>query len=694
MLRAMRLTYLSCALAVIAASGFAAAPALAADRGALVRAENDTLVYPPEFFVDFNPQTALDMVSRVPGFSIQGGGGSRGLSGSLGNVLINGRRPSSKNGVATLLSRLPAASVERIELIRSPLPGIDMAGQDQVVNVIVSGDGSWNGTWTGRIRAFENERLVPEGNVSATRTQGLSSLTLAVSLDGHADGRDAERRFFLADETFLGNEIERNQQSFFDVTPSLAWTREFEAGHALRVDARVWTWGFGNNRNGTSFDANGTPTGFEAALSDTSAWGGEGTVDYDHVFNETWSAKLTGLQRYTDQDEDDFFDFFGADGGFRERIRIVEAETEGESVLRSELRRAQSDDRSWTFAIEGAFNFLDGDLAITSDTGAGPVAVPLPVSDVRVEERRVDASLQHIWRVSDALTLDITGAVERSEISQTGDAEQTRELTYIKPEFLAIWTPNETDQFRLSLVRQVDQLSFGEFVSSVNVNDNVTNVGNPNLEPERRWRLQADWERRFWEEGTLTLLVRHEWVEGVSDIVPFGTTGGEGPGNLGDGRRLRFQANLDLPTDRLGIPGGLLSMSGMTRETLVDDPITGEERRFRNDEDWRFNIDFRQDLPERGLAWGMDYRVQGKEDFYRRARFERTTPSRGNIDFFVEARLPRGLTARVGGDLNLGDSERERFDWPVSRADGFPTEIERRATNEDGVVYFELTGTF
>jgi outer membrane receptor protein involved in Fe transport len=336
---------------------------------------------------------------------------------------------------------------------------------------------------------------------------------------------------------------------------------------------------------------------------------------------------------------------------------------------------------------------LDGDVDITEDNGSGPVPVDLPVSDTRVEERRVDASARQIWRVTDTLTVDTTLAVEFSEIAQTGDAEQERTFTYFKPAFNAIWTPSDANQFSLSLTRTVGQLSFGEFISSVNVNDDTTNLGNPNLEPERTWRLQADWERRFWEEGTLTLLMRHEWVDAVADVVPLGF-GSEGPGNLGDGTRLRFQGNLDLPTDRLGIPGGLLSLGGMFRETQVTDPITGLERRFRNDEDWRWSADFRQDLPQLGFAWGVDYNVQGAEDFYRTSRFERVTPPRGNIDVFVERRFDNGLTAQVGADLNLGTRDRERFDWPVSRADGFPTEIERRSVNDDGVLYFEVSGVF
>lgn len=688
----MRQTLLTCA-ASLALAGALTVPAQANDRSEFVTVEDDVLTYAPAFFTDFNPQTALDMVNRVPGFSVSGGGGSRGLAGTLGNVLIDGRRPSSKNGVATLLSRLPASAITEIQLIRAPIPGIDMASQEQVVNVITSQSGSWTGAWEARARVFENERIVTVGEISATRATANGSLTLALDLAGHAEGNTAERRFFLADETFLGSENERNQRSFYDVTPSLAWQRDFEHGHALRVDSRVWAWRFRNTRNGTSLDAGELETGFDAAQSRTEAWGTETTVDYDHVFSGAWSGKLTSLQRYESKDESDFFDFFGASGQFASRVDIIEAETSGESVLRGEIRRASSDARSLTLALEGAFNFLDGSVDITEDDGTGPVPVALPVSNTRVEERRVDASAQQIWRVSDTFTLDGVVAVEFSEISQTGDAEQKRTFTYFKPAFNAIWTPNDADQLKVSLVRSVGQLSFGEFVSSINVNDDTTNLGNPDLEPERTWRLQADWERRFWQEGTVRLLVRHEWVEAVADVVPVGLSS-DGPGNLGDGTRLRFQINADIPTDNLGISGGLFSVGAMTRETKVTDPVTGVERRFRNDEDWRFNLNFRQDLPQSGFAWGTSYSLQGDEDFYRTSRFERVRAPRGNINGFVERRFENGLTAEVGANLRMGENERIRYDWPTTRADGFPTRIERRSINDDGVLYFEVSGVF
>jgi len=653
------------------------------------------LVFEPVFFADYNPQTALDLVSRVPGFSLQGGNNGRGLDNALGNVLIDGRRPSSKAGVQTLLQRLPAATILRVELISSPIPGIDMAGQDQVVNVITDRSGGWSGAWSGEGRLFESGRLIPRAEASATRSSANSTLTLAVDLTGHANGRDTVRESFdLLNDNTLDRRIEdRVQDRFWDLTPSLGYQRQFEAGHSLRIDARVWAWEFAGNRSGFTTNGQSVLTGSSASRSKTEAYGTEVSADYDHQLNDFWSLKLTALQRLTTRDSNDRFVDFDSSGAPDDITRIEDTENEGESVLRLEARQTFSSDRSRTYILEGAYNFLEGDFDLFEDNGSGEVEIAVPVSDTRVEEHRFNAGVSELWRLSPHWTLDATAAVEFSRIAQTGDAEKERTFTYFKPEATLTWTPREVDQVRFSLRRSVGQLSFGDFISSVDVVDDISNQGNPDLEPARTTAAQVEWTRRFWEEGALILVLRHEWVEGVLDSVPVGTSG-NAPGNLGDGERSWVSFVLDLPTDRLGLSGGLLSLNGRLRDTNVTDPVTGLDRRFRGDEDWRFGMDFRQDLPDWGFAWGFDYNVQGDEDFYRRGEFSRTSVQKLNLDVFVEKQVWGGLTARLGLDVNGGTSTRDRYRWPVSRDIGFPTSLERREQDADGFVTFGLRGTF
>src|SRR3546814_18956906 len=65
----------------------------------------------------------------------------------------------------------------------------------------------------------------------------------------------------------------------------------------------------------------------------------------------------------------------------------------GETIARLGLTHSHSDTLSFNAALEGAYNFLDGDSRLRENG----VDVPLPGSDVRIRERRGDASLGATW---------------------------------------------------------------------------------------------------------------------------------------------------------------------------------------------------------------------------------------------------------------------------------------------------------
>src|ERR1700748_2981136 len=64
---------------------------------ALATPEQGISVYPAAFFADSRPATANDMISRLPGFTLDTGTSARGFAGTAGNVLIDGAGPSAKS---------------------------------------------------------------------------------------------------------------------------------------------------------------------------------------------------------------------------------------------------------------------------------------------------------------------------------------------------------------------------------------------------------------------------------------------------------------------------------------------------------------------------------------------------------------------------------------------------------------------
>jgi outer membrane receptor protein involved in Fe transport len=116
-----------------------AGPALAQEAPARPAAasQGGVIAYTPADFAASRPNTALDMVNRLPGFTVDVGDLVRGFAGAAGNVLIDGQRPTSKSELLTdTLARIPIDQVERIDIIRGGAAGIDMQGRTVIANVI------------------------------------------------------------------------------------------------------------------------------------------------------------------------------------------------------------------------------------------------------------------------------------------------------------------------------------------------------------------------------------------------------------------------------------------------------------------------------------------------------------------------------------------------------------------------------
>ena len=106
------------------------------------------------------------MVSRLPGFTLDTGSSARGFAGTAGNILVNGARPTAKtDDLPTILRRIPAAKVERIDLIRGGAPGIDMQGQSVVANIVRRADAGSQVIITANNTLIEDGEWVPGGGI-------------------------------------------------------------------------------------------------------------------------------------------------------------------------------------------------------------------------------------------------------------------------------------------------------------------------------------------------------------------------------------------------------------------------------------------------------------------------------------------------------------------------------------------------
>ena len=557
--------------------------------------QQGVLVFMPDFFASQQPVTALDMVSRVPGFSVVDGDGSRGFQGSVGNVLINGARPASKNDTGSgVLSRTLVAQVERIELVRGGAPGIDMQGFSVVANVITRDQSSRQSIFTGNAVLYEGGNDTYGGTWQFTARDGDRTWGFTLS-----DGFDVN------DSNGVGPVLRR------DGAGALLRSEEFSndqrsGGHALRMNyASPFLGGLIDltARYGVN-DYENLTLQTSPTVRRESRYQEEGSSgEFGAVFTRPLGSRLTSETRFIHE--------FSDNNGIslsRTTLSGVGSPEQGfasdskasETILRSLVRFEQSANLTWESGGEVAYNMLETDQAFS----VGGIPVPLPSASVKVEETRGELFGKGAWRIRDNFSVESGLRLEGSTISQSGDAESEKTFTFIKPRLLATWTPGAANQFRVRFEREVGQLDFNAFAASAELqNENVLG-GNIDLEPEQRWISELAYERRFWGDGVISLTLRHDEITDAIDVIPL-EDGLSAAGNIGDGTLDRLAVNVQAPLDRFGFSGGRITARNTWNHTEVTDPTSGRTRPISNVPKSHAVIVLAQDVKSWNLQWNL-----------------------------------------------------------------------------------------
>jgi hypothetical protein len=587
--RLLVLTPLSLALAAPVLAQTAPSPAAPqAEAG-----QQGVLVFTPDFFAGQQPVTALDMVSRVPGFSVIDGDGSRGFQGSVGNVLINGSRPASKNDTgSSVLSRTLVAQVERIELVRGGAPGIDMQGFSVVVNVITRDQSSRQSIFTGNAVLHDGGNDAFGGVWQFTaqdgdRTWGFT-LTEGFTVNDSRGVGPVVRRDGLGN--LLRSEDYFSDQKNGDTSLRVNYASPFLGGQ-IDLTARYGLNDF------EALDLQTSPTARREATNQEDGSSGE----FGAVFTRPFGSRLTSETRF-------IHEFDAGDSGSLSRTRLngvdgpeqrFTTESKGaETILRSLLRYEHAPGLGFEAGAEVAYNTLETEQAFSS----GGVPVPLPSASVKVEETRGELFGNGTWRVRDNLSIESGLRVERSTISQSGDANQEKTFSFIKPRLLATWTPMPNNQFRVRFEREVWQLDFSDFAASANLEDENVSGGNTDLVPQQRWISEFAYERRFWGDGIISVTLRHDEIRDAIDVIPL-EDGLSAVGNIGDGTLDRLSVSIQAPLDRFGFSGGRIHARNNWNHTEVTDPTSGEVRRISAGRPSHPLITIAQDIKSWNLQW-------------------------------------------------------------------------------------------
>ena len=629
--------------------------------------ERDLVSYPASFFDRFRPVTALDIVNQVPGFQLEGGFNNnnvRGFANAAGNVLIDDRRPSAKrDSLGNILSRIPAASVERIELIRGQVRGIDLRGDSQVVNIILREGIPASVQWqTGIRQTFGFGSLTPSGRISLSDNWKGIDYNVGINARRNAVGRIGTEDIFDP----VGNSTEsrfndRNNRNGF-ITTNLnvaAWLGEsfiqintnLNYGKRRSFTDSIRTNELTDTREDIFFDNVETEPNYEFGL------------DIERLLFADLQMKgiflyVQGNQEFSNKQTDT--DSNNIQTLFREAIGTQDS---NEFIGRLELDWSGFTNHAIQANIERAYNVLDSTLTQTDDTGSGPVIIDVPGANSRVEEVRWDFLLKDTW-VLGRFELDYGLGAEASTITQTGDTELERDFFFIKPQAILSYSAQNSDQTRLNLLREVAQLDLENFVSGTVFLDDDLALGNPNIKPDATWKLELSHEKRFGGDAVVKLTVFHHWISDVLDLLPI-TADFEAPGNIGDGSRWGMLWESTIPLNWLGLVAAKLDLKARWQDSTVVDPVTGQNRSlsvgsisggpvfFNIENKYAFEIDYRQDFQAKRFAWGWSFWERGKQLQFKVNELEIYNEG---IEFraFIETTRWAGIKIRVSGE-NLLD---------------------------------------
>ena len=652
-------------------------------------------VFTREYFEQYAPVTAADMVQQLPNFTLSIEDTKRGLGQGGINILINGARLSGKNNDAnSALSRISSTSVARIEILDGA--SLDIPGLSGTVANIITNQNTFSGSWKYRAEVQNRSRANLfgfEGSVSGT--SGPFEYAIGIT---SAPSRDTE----TGPEVIVdaqGNIVETRDElalAFRD-NPKISTEITFNPsnGHVGHLNANYQRSNFRfEERSIQTAQSNTGTTGQRLIANSDDSWNGEVGVDY--AFDAgPGNLKLIAITRRSDSNFASNFSTYDQTGQILESIFDQDV-TEGETIARAEYSVSQDNIRDWQLDVEGAFNYLESDATLRETDNTGTlVPIIFPNSSSRVEEQRVETNLTHNWKASEKLNVQASAGVEYSEISQTGPEGLTRDFVRPKGFVSATYQAESALTVRAKVERSVGQLDFETFISSVNLADDIASAGNPQIVPAQSWDAELEIEKS-WNNGVSgTLKVYGQHIDDLVDRVPL-PNGGDAPGNIDGADAFGVELIGTVLLDNFGLKGAKIDLELEARETSLSDPLTQVDRRFNESLVSRYQIDFRHDIPGTEWAWGAFLENYREAPGFRLNQVTHFTQSEPELRMFVEHKNVLGLTVRADVmNVYSTDYNLTRNRWTGgNRVDGNFSGFEKRVRDAAPKFGLTISGTF
>ena len=660
---------------------------------------NATRTFVPEDFARFTPRTALDMVAQIPGFQIEAQDNSqRGFGQATGNVLINGQRLSGKsNDAVEALGRIPTTSVIRIEVqdgAQLDIPGLS----GQVVNVITNQTTNGiSGAWTAETVFRDNlDPSFLNGTLSVSGKYKALDWTISLENENPRRGNAGIENVFDVANTLI--EVRDEETRFANEEPrgqlTLAWRPE--SGAIANFNLSYEQRNFEGREIGFRSPV-GLPAENTLRLFNFGNDGREGEISGDYEFGfGPGRLKLIGLYNIsTGSRANQVVTTLLVDNSFGGSLFTQDSD-EQEAIGRLEYAYAPGQGRDWQVSLEGAFNSLENVSNLFEVNQQVGLIQNLDILDdtTEVEELRGEANLTHSRRLTPQLNAQASLGVELSELSQSGPSGLTR--FFVRPKGFAslAWTPTTSTTISTRIEREVGQLDFFDFVSTVNLNLENEQTGNPDIVPQQAWLGEVEWEQRLGSYGAFTVRTYGELITDIVDQIPISDTD-EAPGNLDNAQRFGVEVNTTLRLDELGLRGVQLELEAEARNSRLDDPLLGNTRRINRDLVSRIFTEVRWDVPSTPFALGVNYNLRRESRDFRLDQATQRANRRGNLGAFLEHKDIFGLTGVIAVRNILNEIDFEERAVFVNRRNDSPLDfLETRERTFKPILRLELRGSF
>lgn len=578
-----------------------------------------TEAFENDYFAQYAPATAFDMIIRIPGFNLSSANFGRGLGQGGANVLINGDRLTGKTDVRDQLARISAKNVVRVEIADGASLGIPgLSGQ--VANILTSSTGlSGTFEWSPEFRP----NLKPNwfrGNATLSGETGKLTYVIGIKNEAFRQGGYGLETLIDADGVLFETRDETRQRYADRPGASVDLTWKPREDHTANLNFEINQFDFqGIERSiRTAQTVDGTDL-FTVFADSEDEWNMSIGADYEFPISLGGSnGKLKTIGYYRFESSPTLSEFDAFDEGLRiEASRFERQADEAETILRTEYSWIPQDGRDWQFAVEGVLNYLETDATLSELEGGSFVNVVLEGASIRVEEKRAESTLTHSRKLSPKLDLQTSLGIEYSELTTSGSTGLARNFIRPKGFLTATYKPENGALWRTKFERRVGQLNFFDFLASADLNNDETRDANNNLIPPQFWEAELAYERSFGEGNQWNVTLNGSIIDDLVDRIPIGETG-NGIGNIASpAYTYALHSDLTLKGEDWDFDGVELNIEFGLNFSHVDDPVEGFNRRLSGDRLWHWGANMRHDIPKTNFAYGFELKQQRNARRYR-----------------------------------------------------------------------------